>query len=545
MRYFQELPYRQLAIVTAGLILMTQVAQAHFIWLAPESDGETSTIQVYFGEDASPDDPAMLKYVDGMQAWSLQSGKEPVSLELKKTENALSVELSGQQSQGLVIAAHDLGVMDRGDKKFRLKYFAKTGPVASSTAWKNIDASKQLKLDVTPQPTAEGVLLHVAYEGKSLEASEVKANGPGLEDFEARTGESGTVLIPATQEGLYSIRAKHVDTIPGSLEGKDYPETRYYTTLTLRVQSDSSQVLGQNLQPLQQPVTSFGGAMLNGKLYIYGGHTGGAHAYSNDAQAHTLEQLDLATGEWSSLVEGPRLQGLALVSDGKRLYRIGGFTAKNAEGEDHDLWSQSSVAAIAPGEKEWTELPALPEPRSSFDAAILDGKIYVIGGWSMAGEADSVWHETAWVLDTNHESLAWEALPNPPFQRRALAVAAHEGKIYAIGGMESDGSPTRAVSIYHPAEKQWTTGPEVVGEDGMTGFGSSAFATGGHLYVSTIKGDLQRLAEDGKSWEVIAKTPTPRFFHRMLPVDEQRLVVVGGASMEIGKFEDVEILAVE
>ena len=79
----------------------------------------------------------------------------------------------------------------------------------------------------------------------------------------------------------------------------------------------------------------------------------------------------------------------------------------------------------------------------------------------------------------------------------------------------------------------------------MTGFGASAFATGGQLYVTTVKATLQRLSEDRSKWEVIASTPTGRFFHRLLPVDDQHLIVVGGTNMSSGKFEEVEILSIK
>jgi hypothetical protein len=79
----------------------------------------------------------------------------------------------------------------------------------------------------------------------------------------------------------------------------------------------------------------------------------------------------------------------------------------------------------------------------------------------------------------------------------------------------------------------------------MTGFGASAFATGGRLYVTTYSGTLQRLAEDDSSWEVIAQTPTARFFHRMLPVDDEHLLMIGGANMGQGKFSEVEVIRVE
>lgn len=298
------------------------------------------------------------------------------------------------------------------------------------------------------------------------------------------------------------------------------------------------------IAPLPTPVTSFGGAVLNGRLYVYGGHTGDAHSYSTQGQSRTLSSVSLKGGSWRIESTGENLQGLAMVAYGDRLYRVGGFSAKNAEDEEHDLWSQKIVSVFDPQKRQWSAMPELPEPRSSHDAAVLGNTLYVVGGWAMAGDADSVWHKTAWSMDLSVEEPRWQALPAPPFQRRALAVAAHEGKIYAIGGMQEQGGPTTRVDVFDPRSGQWTQGPSLVGEEPITGFGASAFATGGQLYVSTIKGTLQRLSSDGKSWEIIGETPTPRFFHRMLPVDAQRMVVVGGASMKTGKFEQVEILNV-
>jgi len=86
-------------------------------------------------------------------------------------------------------------------------------------------------------------------------------------------------------------------------------------------------------------VTSFGGAIADGYLYTYGGHTGRAHSYSTEEQGNVLRRLKLdGQSKWETLAKGPHLQGLALVAHQGNIYRIGGFTAKNAEGEEHDLW---------------------------------------------------------------------------------------------------------------------------------------------------------------------------------------------------------------
>src|SRR5690606_6861170 len=121
-------------------------------------------------------------------------------------------------------------------------------------------------------------------------------------------------------------------------------------------------------------------------------------------QSKELTRLDLKQGKWETLAEGPPLQGLAMVAHDGKLYRVGGFTAKNDEGEDHDLWSQDSFASFDLQEGKWQDLPSLPEPRSSHDAAVVGDTLYVAGGWSMQGGDEAHWHTTAWKLDLTQDS---------------------------------------------------------------------------------------------------------------------------------------------
>ena len=79
----------------------------------------------------------------------------------------------------------------------------------------------------------------------------------------------------------------------------------------------------------------------------------------------------------------------------------------------------------------------------------------------------------------------------------------------------------------------------------MEGFGSSTFACNGSLFVTTMSGSIQRLADDGKQWEYLGQVAHPRFFHRVLPWNNSKLVVVGGASMiSGGKAEALELLPI-
>ncbi len=297
--------------------------------------------------------------------------------------------------------------------------------------------------------------------------------------------------------------------------------------------------------PIPEEVTSFGAAIAGESLYLYGGHTGAAHSYSKKDQGRTLWRIDLKTPkQWESVVTGPPLQGLALVACNGKIYRIGGFTAVNKEGEEHDLRSTASVAVCDPATGKWNDCSPLPQPRSSFDAAVLDGKIYVIGGWHLSGSDDRAqWHNTAYVLDTAAETPTWKELPTPPFVRRALAVAAFDGKIYAIGGMQQRGGPTTRIDIYDPTTKRWSQGPSLHGRP-MNGFGASAFAAGDHLYVTTMDGSLQRLDKEGRAWKSLGKLEHGRFFHRMLRLNDRQLLMIGGASMSTGKYDEIEIIEI-
>jgi N-acetylneuraminic acid mutarotase len=295
---------------------------------------------------------------------------------------------------------------------------------------------------------------------------------------------------------------------------------------------------------LPEGVTSAGGATIGNHFYMYGGHTGPAHEYSVDMQSDAFRRLDLASpSKWEELPSGPKLQGLALVAHKGRLFRIGGFTAVNKAGDDADLRSQKAVAMFDPAEARWTDLTPLPEPRSSFDAAVLGDRVYVVGGWDLQGQgSDGDWHATAWSADLTKQPLVWEPIANPTFQRRALAVVAHAGKLYAVGGMSEDG-PTRRVDMFDPAHNAWSQAPDLVGEKGIEGFAPAAVSTESGLYVTSLSGQLQRLSADGSKWEVVAPLARPRFFHHMAAT-KQGVLLIGGANMTDGKLTDIERVSI-
>lgn len=528
-------------------------ANAHFPWLAIDEDGKAI---YFFGESPADRTYKLPPSVAGARVSEMTDDAEstPLKLSAIDTPDFVGLRSSAAVSDDALLASKVTYGVYHGT---RLDYYTlhRGGKLPSAT---DGDASlgRTLDLHAALTDTDQGVDVFVSFRGKPLADAKVTLFcAAGHEEGVANTDEQGKVSFSDHQveDGLNGILVGHTSPDePGTLGGETYGSVSHYLTATFNDPEDFEandtdgqiSVTSDRYPLIPEMVTSFGAAIAGDFLYVYGGHTGDAHAYHAKAQANTLRRIDLNNPtSWQELGTGPGLQGLAMVAHQGKLIRIGGFEAKNAEGDDHQLWTQAAVASFDPKTGQWTDLPSMPQPRSSFDAVVVDDTVYVIGGWNMQGDADAEWLSTAVSMDLSAASPQWQRLPEPPFQRRALSVAAIDGKVYAIGGMQSDGGPTTRVDVFDTQNQTWSRGPDLLGE-GMDGFGSSSFSTGGRLYVTTYSGSVQRLAGDGQSWETLGQLERERFFHRLLPLTNNRLVVVGGANMSSGKFEEIDVIEV-
>lgn len=304
---------------------------------------------------------------------------------------------------------------------------------------------------------------------------------------------------------------------------------------------------GNTLPPIPQPATSFGAAISDGWLYFYGGNTGKAHEFNKECVKGDFFRLQLPTGTaWEKLPGGLPLLSSSLVSYGGKVIRVGGMSAHNEKGRKNDLHSTDEVMSYDPANQQWAPMVKLPEPRSSHDAVIFESILYVGGGWKLAGDdgdgVHSKWYDTMLTLDLRAPDKGWEAHPQP-FQRRAIAAVAQGGKIWFIGGMDSKDEPSRAVDWYEPATDKWGKGPDL--PDGtMAGFGIAACEQGGKLYVSPLSGKVLTPGADGTKWDEATKLAAPRFFHRLLPMADGRLVAIGGSNRQ-GHITQLELVSLE
>lgn len=517
-------------------------ARGHFLWLSAETrqeSGET-TVEAFLNEQPVADLPEYMKFIKAAKYRA-----EGRSLELRPGDNTYQLELS-EPLPRVIDGECDLGLMTREGASFRVFYTARLQfePLAES----QLDNAEALRVSLLSGPK-QLPAIRVTFAGQPAAQAQVKVYLPDGSVNELETDEEGWVDYPTSREGSskaeLALLARWVVQKPGEHEGKPYDQTRYYATFTMTdtaepadAASGSEDGEAPRVRPLSslkypllpEPLNSFGGAVLDGHLYVYSGHTGSTHRYHVGTTNPHFRRLNLTTAgaSWEDLPCEQAVQGVALVGHEGYLYRTGGMMARNAEGQPHDLVSVADVSRFDPRTRTWQKLPELPEPRSTHDAAVLGHHLYVAGGWTMPGgeSINASWCEGLLRLNLEEPQSGWERLESP-FLRRALAAAAHDGKLYVIGGLTESSKTVQDVDLFDPSAQTWSQGPKLPGEP-LQGFAPSAFSVNERLYASGASGVIYRLSLDGNSWEALEGHPVPRITHRLLPGMHEDLLIVGG-----------------
>eukprot|EP00964_Phaeocystis_antarctica_P038380 scaffold21958_cov66-Phaeocystis_antarctica.AAC.1 len=181
---------------------------------------------------------------------------------------------------------------------------------------------------------------------------------------------------------------------------------------------------------------------LGGKLYVMGG--------SDDERTaiDEAEVYDPKADGWQPLPSMPTARRyLAAVAVGGKVYAIGG---DDNVGDACDV-----VEAYDPLSGAWTRVASLPVARSFHTATVIDGKIYVLGGYTDDDQVGCVATDRVDVYDPVADS--WQQLAAMPTARSSLAAAVVDGKIYVSGGFTASGHTSDAFEAYDPVTNRWTT----------------------------------------------------------------------------------------
>ncbi|MGO8805694.1 MAG: Kelch repeat-containing protein [Candidatus Bathyarchaeia archaeon] len=203
--------------------------------------------------------------------------------------------------------------------------------------------------------------------------------------------------------------------------------------------------------------SGFAVAVYNGKIYCIGGTIGPLGG--NSEFVGNNEVYDPATDTWQTeaSMPTPRADLSATVANGK-IYLIGGmeYSSKNP------YYVESNITEVYdPTANSWSTQAPMPQSVYGYASAVINDKIYIVGGSKSAGTAG-----TGNFLNSNQvynpQTNSWGIGANLPTEVAFAAAAATSGfmappKLYCIGGFNTN-SFSNIVQVYDALNNSWVNG---------------------------------------------------------------------------------------
>ena len=263
--------------------------------------------------------------------------------------------------------------------------------------------------------------------------------------------------------------------------------------------------------PLPEPRSEVAAAAAGGEVVVAGGFL------ADGTTSARVDAFKPATNSWRRLPDLPVAVNHAMAaSDGRRVIVVGGYSGAIGAGQiTRGAW-------ILTGAR-WSPLPALPEGRAAGGAAVVAGRLYVVGGVAPGGLATRT-------LVLHLGRLRWSTAPGPA-PREHLAVTASQERIYAVAGRRA-GIDTNVATVqsYVPGAKRWLTLPPVPSPRGGTG---AAVASGRLLSIGGEEpnGTIPSVYEydiAGRTWSQLPDMRTTRHGLGVVALGARVFAVAGG-----------------
>jgi N-acetylneuraminic acid mutarotase len=201
-------------------------------------------------------------------------------------------------------------------------------------------------------------------------------------------------------------------------------------------------------------------------------------------------------------------------------------------------------------EGSWTTKAPMHQARSDLGVAVVNSKIYAIGGTTASGFLPSMpgsmilgLSDIGGIVGTNEEydpaTNIWKYKASMPTPRIMFATAVYQNKIYCIGGKTSEGY-TSVNEVYDPATDTWETKapmPEAIGW-------LTANVVNDKIYLFDYSGKNFLFDPATDSWTIKTPAPSPAFDGYASAVFGKKIYVIGGLSEDqhynLNQIYDVE-----
>ena len=296
------------------------------------------------------------------------------------------------------------------------------------------------------------------------------------------------------------------------------------------------------LSPFPEPSEELLGTAANGKLYIFAG-------LAQWKSKGLVFEFDPASNAWAKKkpMALPSHQ-FALASFGDKIYVFGGFKYPDS---GQAAWQPIDNAwEYDPATDTWKPLAPMPSKRGAASAAVVNGKIYVIGGAGVTpGSSDTTLlparrHMLSGNVDEyDPKTNTWRARAVLPTPRSHFAIGAAANKIYIAGGRIGSafiaaGSNTDVVEAYDPIADTWSRPlermPSARSAAGAAVWHNRIFILGGEGPEKNAAASFKTVeAYDPARNEWKSLPPMPNARHDFAAaVIGDRLYIVGGAPVD-------------
>lgn len=269
---------------------------------------------------------------------------------------------------------------------------------------------------------------------------------------------------------------------------------------------------------LTVPRDDFVSAVVDDRIWVMGGMTGDRGNRLDSIEVYDPQADSWTTSEITMPVGLASFEGAALGDD---IYVFGGL--------DADTKPTAFSAVLDTGTGRWQNLPPLPTARYAHTVTEHEGKIYVVGGESVAG----VVPETEVFDPATGRWSAGADLPDPRGSHDAVSTP--EG-LFVLGGW-LDGGPTDLVQRYDPSSDSWTTEaamPEPVSRAGATALDGRIWVAF-HEFAATL--DLAT-----GEWSPANHPPLSRHGLGFLPVGDKIYAIAGCQEWPLRDVRTVDVL---
>ena len=287
--------------------------------------------------------------------------------------------------------------------------------------------------------------------------------GASAQDGKWRTGKE----LPQTIGEIFSAVVGNKWYVFGGLDG---PNVQARGVVLVYDQATDSWTEKKKMQVPAHHGTS---VALDGKIYIFGGFVGrpGTKVWQ---PIGTAMEYDPAADSWKELAPMPTPRGSAqaVAVDGK-IYVIGGahFNLPGKDKGDPFVLGQpqsqmvtGAVEEYDPKTNTWRARSPMPTGRNHFFAGAVDGKIYAING-RLGTSFVTLSDTTDIVEEYDPKNDVWTFKSRAPTRRGDVSGAVVNGKLYVVGGEmeEPRGKVTFwAFEAYDPKANSWSILPRTI-----------------------------------------------------------------------------------